>query len=265
MYQLRKYGFLACAMMMGLLQLAEAAPNFARTPEEEAMCQAMIYNNHDTSDRENWKHMHHFCDCMRFTNRAYAAIGNAQEVRYNLQNAIGGCNYVLGHTTADFYMRAEVHLQKGKALRLGGQENKAVGEFMEAIKGNPELALAYVELADIQARNKKFGEALKTVTEGLRHAPESKSLKRRYTELGGKLPYPEPLANKSSPAPAAAATPSAPQEQPTPAAVMPAEASVPANPAEKAADTTTSPPEFPKIGSPTNPWCRFCPDPVVKP
>jgi len=252
---------------IGLLCLlpALACADFAKTPQEEALCQAMIYNGHDTSDRDNWRHMHHYCDCIRFTNRAYSALGDWNDMRYNLGIGIGGCDYVLSHTKPDFYMRPEVHLQKGKALRLYRQENKAVSEFMEAIKGNPELAQAYVELADIQARNKKFGEALKTVTEGLRHAPESKSLKRRYTELGGKLPYPEPLANKSSPAPAAAATPSAPQEQPTPAAVMPAEASVAANPAEKAADTTTSPPEFPKIGSPTNPWCRFCPDPVVKP
>jgi tetratricopeptide (TPR) repeat protein len=250
MYQLRKYGFLACAMMMGLLQLAEAAPNFARTPEEEAMCQAMIYNGHDTSDRDNWRHMHHYCDCIRFTNRAYSALGDWNDMRYNLGIGIDGCDYVLSHTKPDFYMRPEVHLQKGKALRLYRQENKAVSEFMEAIKGNPELAQAYVELADIQARNKKFGEALKTVTEGLRHAPDSKPLKRRYTELGGKLPYPAPIV----------VAPAAPQTAKPDEAV----AGTPAVPAVSTADTQPAPAAEPavppKIGTPTNPYCRFCPD-----
>jgi len=261
--------------LLGLLPSLAGASDytkeFAKTPQEVAMCQAMVYDGHDTSDRDDWQHMHHFCDCIRFTNRAYSALGNWDEMRYDLQLAIGGCDYVLGHTKTDFYMRPEVHLQKGKALRLFRQENKAVGEFMEAIRGNPELAQAYVELADIQARNKKHGEALKTVTEGLRHVPDSKPLKRRYSELGGKLPYPEPLVKESPSAPEAAvpATPRSPsteqQASPVPAAVTPQDSAVPATSAAKPTDPDARPPETPKIGSPTNPWCRFCPDPVAKP
>ena len=216
------------------------------------MCKVMVYDRSDPADHGNWMHMHHYCDCLRFINRAYSAIGNWNAVHGNLQAAIGGCDYVLEHTTPDFYMRAEVHLQKGKALRLDRQENKAVGEFMEAIRGNPKLAQAYVELADIQAGNKKSGEALKTVTEGLRHVPDSKPLQRRYTELGGKLPYPTPIepaqvdtqAVKPDEDKAVASTPRAPVESP---------ANTPAPPA---AEPITPP----KIGSPQNPYCRFCPD-----
>lgn len=249
MYLLKKTGFLVCATLISLLQSIEAAADFAKTPQEEAMCQALIYDGHDTSDHRNWMHMHHFCDCMRFTNRAYSAIGNWNAVRGNLQAALDGCDYVLKATTPDFYMRAEVHLQKGKALRLDRQENKAVDEFMEAIRGNPELAQAYVELADIQARNKKSGEALKTVTEGLRHAPDSKPLKRRYTELGGKLPYPDPVAT----------VPVEPQVAKPDEAI----ASTPVVPVESTSDTPAAPAVEPvvqpKIGSPKNPYCRFCP------
>ena len=246
MNRLQKTGFLVCITLMGLLHPLGAAASFAKTPQEVAMCQALIYNGRDTSDSRNWMHMHHYCDCIRFTDRAYAAIGNWNAMHGNLGAAIDGCDYVLSHTTADFYMRPEVHLQKGKALMLDRQENKAVGEFMEAIRGNPGLAQAYVELADIQARNKKSGEALKTVTEGLRHAPDSKPLKRRYTELGGKLPYPAPIVTApaepqvAKPDEAAASASAAPGAA---TAVPPAEPDVPA-----------------KIGSPANPYCRFCPD-----
>lgn len=252
MYRLQKSGFLVCITLMGMLPTLEAAADFTKTPAEESMCQALIYNGRDTSDHGNWGHMHHFCDCMRFTNRAYAAFGNWNAVHGNLQAAIDGCDYVLRNTTPNFYMRAEVHLQKGKALKLDRQENKAIGELMEAIRGNPELAQAYVELSDIQARNMKSGEALKTVTEGLRHAPDSKPLKRRYTELGGKLPYPAPIATVpveplvAKPDETATSTPASPAEPTTgtPAAVTPV--------AEPLAE--------PRIGSPKNPYCRFCPD-----
>lgn len=250
MYRLQKTGFLVCVTLIGLLQSLGAAAEFAKTPEEEAMCQALIYNSHDTSDRRNWMHMHHFCDCMRFTNRAYSAMGNWNAVHGNLQAALDGCDYVLRNTTPDFYMRAEVHLQKGKALRLDRQEFKAVGEFMEAIKGNPKLAQAYVELADIQAHNKKSGDALKTVSEGLRYAPDSKPLRRRYTEFGGKLPYPAPIATtpvESQVAKPVEAAGSAPVVSVEPISGAP---DTPA--AETVAPT--------KIGSPPNPYCRFCPD-----
>ena len=122
---------------------------------------------------------------------------------------------------------------------------------MEAIRGNPGFDQAYAELADIQAHDEKPGEALKTVTEGLRHVPGSKPLKRRYTELGGKLPYPEPIA----PAPAEPQA-AQPDEVASPGPASPAEPAV-GGPVEA---TAVAPVAQPKIGSPDNPYCRFCPD-----
>lgn len=231
-----------------LPSLAGAVADFARTPQEEALCQAMVYSGRDQSERESWMHMHHFCDCIRFTNRAYSSLGNWNDMRYNLQIAVGGCDYVFKHAKPGFYMLPEVHLQKGKALRLYRQEGKALIEFMDAIRGNPTLAPAYMELADIQVRSKKPQEALKTVSEGLRHIPDSKPLKRRYTELGGKLPYPTPVA--AAPAPAIP-----PAENATPTPTSPAETTAPP-------PVTAAPAPIiePKIGSPKNPYCRFCPD-----
>lgn len=239
---------------------AGAVADFARTPQEEAMCQAMIYSGRDQSERESWMHMHHFCDCIRFTNRAYSSLGNWNEMRYNLQIAVGGCDYVFQHAKPGFYMLPEVHLQKGKALRLYRQEGKALTEFLAAIRGNPKLPAAYIELADLQARSKKTQEALKTVTEGLRHNPDSKPLKRRYTELGGKLPYPTPIVPTPDPVtPNAAAAPAAPTN-PSETTATPSVPS-PAAPTVASPPTTTAPETIePKIGSPKNPYCRFCPD-----
>ena len=245
MHRLQKTCFLACVTLMGLLPSLDAVAEYGATPQEAAMCKVMVWDRADPADHGNWMHMHHYCDCLRFISRAYSAIGDWKAVQGNVQRALQNCDYVLKATAPDFYMRAEVHLQKGKALRLGRQENKAVGEFMEAIKGNPKLDQAYVGLADIQAGNKKSGEALKTVTEGLRHAPDSKPLQRRYTELGGKLPYPTPI-----------------EPVPVDAQAVKPDASTPRAPVESTADTPAAPAVAPvvqpKIGSPKNPYCRFC-------
>jgi len=237
-----------------LPSLAGAVADFARTPQEEAMCQAMVYSGRDMSDRDNWMHMHHYCDCIRFTNRAYSALGDWNDMRYNLQIAIGGCDYVFKHAKPNFYMRPEIHLQKGKALKLFRQEGKALIEFIEAMRGNPKLPAAYMELADLQVRSKKTQEALKTVTEGLRHNPDSKPLKRRYTELGGKLPYPTPVFATPAPVPP-------PSETATPAPTSPAETTTTPTVTTESLPVPSAPtPIEPKIGSPKNPYCRFCPD-----
>jgi tetratricopeptide (TPR) repeat protein len=239
--------------MMGLLLPFEAVAGFALTPQEEVMCQSMVYNRRDPSDIGNWMHMHHYCDCIRFTNRAYSLLGNPNLMRESLEVAVGGCDYVLSHTQPDFYMRSEVHLQKGKALSLLRQEGKAINEFMEAIKGNPKLPQAYVELADIQARNKKPDEALKTVTEGLRHNPGTKSLQRRYTELGGKLPYPAQIEPPPVETRAAKV-----DETAAPIPVVSPDDSSAVTPATMT--PAAEPVASPLIGAPKNPYCRFCPD-----
>jgi tetratricopeptide (TPR) repeat protein len=245
--------------------IAQGASDFMATPKEQAMCQALIYNGHDTSNRQNWGHMHHFCDCVRFTNRAVAQTGS--ERAFELGRAIDGCDYVLSHTLPDFDMRGEVHLQKGKALRMAGKDGLAAAEFIKALSINPDLVNAYTALGDFYARIGKRGEALNFVSEGLKHVPNSKALQRRYTELGGKLPYPEPLKPEQ---PAMAPSP---DESPQTSTANPSIETTPAPEQEDVEtptknDTSTTPKQPAKppepgsaapIGTPANPWCRFCP------
>jgi hypothetical protein len=91
-------------------------------------------------------------------------------------------------------------------------------------------------------------------------------LQRLYKERGGKLPYPEPLARAAeapvAPAQAIREGETAEGEKPQDAVQL-----APASPAPEAAGggggrAEDQAPATPKIGSPTNPWCRFCPDPA---
>ncbi|MGB9128230.1 MAG: hypothetical protein WCB97_01140 [Thiobacillus sp.] len=242
---------------------AWAVEPYGATPAEQAMCQARVYSKLGKRD-ENTMHMHHYCDGLRFLDRAYSAsIRNKREVKYNVDVAIGNFNYILSHTKDDYVMRGEVHVGIARALKLLGRKGAAVAEFYKALRYDLGTADAFQALADYYLETGNKEKALEMTTEGLRRIPDTKGLKRRYTELGGKLPYPEPLVKQPSPAPAAEVASSSPS--PNPATVTSPEANVPAAPADQPAAPSISPPEPPKIGSPTNPWCRFCPDPVAKP
>ncbi|MEQ1600166.1 MAG: tetratricopeptide repeat protein [Methylophilaceae bacterium] len=236
---------------------------FGKTPQEAAMCTATIYAGRDTSDAKNWMHMHHFCDCVRYTNRAMVPSKDTKQIK--LETAIGNCDYVLGATTPDFYMRQYVYIQKGKALRMLGKDGLAAAEFMKALSMNSNLVAAYQEMSDFYSRLGKREEALKFTVDGLKHVPNSKALQRRYTELGGKLPYPEPLEIEK---PAMATpSPSSPNATPgTDVTVTPEQGNLetpPINGTSGSSKQTTkilTNESSTPIGSPTNPFCRFCPD-----
>jgi tetratricopeptide (TPR) repeat protein len=200
----------------------------------------------------DFNHIHHYCAGLNFLNRSYGMQGKDRQG--TLGAVVREFDYVLTHASPDFYLRAEILMNRGVALSLLKKTGEAVANLNQAVEKNPELPRAWMTLADLYEAQKQRAKALETVIEGLRHNPGTRSLQRRYTELGGKLPYPEPI----KPEPAQAATP--PETVTPPAAVEPAATT--AQPAEATPAQTTQTPETtaPKIGSPTNPYCRFCPD-----
>lgn len=207
----------------------------------------------------------HTCYGINFLNRYYRAKTSWQKKQY-LQNALGDFNYSVRHLSPGFKLMPEILYYRGLTYRLMGREAEAMGDFLKSIQLDPKYSKSVAELADLYARklaNPK--KALELVTEGLRHNAASRELRRRYDRLGGKQPYPEPYA-----VPAAPDTPkSAPVPTPTPAQEAPAaparsaaEPPPPATATERPAGTSPQPAT---PGSPTNPWCRFCPDPTPAP
>lgn len=187
----------------------------------------------------------HTCYGINWINRYYKSRGPAEK-RYSLQNALGDFNYSITKLPPDFPLMPEIHMYRGITHALMGRAGEATADLQKAIRMNPRLVRAYNELADLyENRLRQRDKALETIVEGLRHNPDIPSLQRRYTRLGGKLPYPEPLA---PPAPAVAETPAAPAQ------------AAPQEAAPAAAADTVQDAEKPKIGSPKNPYCRFCPD-----
>jgi len=200
---------------------------------------------------KDFLHTHHYCAGINFINRYYRARSQ-QDKRFNLNNARSDLQYMVTHAEPTFSLMPDVYLNLGVVYSLTNQTAQAITYFNKAIELNPRQPRAYNALSDYYVKSKQSAKALEIVTAGLRHNPDTKSLQRRYTELGGKLPYPEPI----EPAPAGDAVAAKPEGSATPApsSIEPAASSTPttAEPVEPIAE--------PKVGSPTNPYCRFCPD-----
>lgn len=255
--------FHTCQRVAGVLVfLLPTSPVYAAaaTPAEIAMlpayCDVKIGSrNQETENywvqqmgRENWTPMNHYCTGLLAMNRYYGQ--SRYEQRRTLSGAIWDFDYVLKYTQPDFYLRADFHYNRGKALLLQGKEGPAVSDFQKALELSPGMPSASIELAELYKKRGKKDLALTTLKTALERSPTNKGLRRRYREMGGDLAsIPEaPAAVKETQAPAAApgnANDGAPaKSEPGPAAVQ-------GKP--EAVDQ--------KIGNATNPWCRFCPDP----
>lgn len=260
----------ACLAM--LLPVAPALADWVPSPAEmaalPAYCVAKFNEGTNPASAKVWRasmgsdfmHIHHYCAGLNFLNRA-RSMSSGNDKQGVLGAAMGNFGYVLKHTQPDFYLRPEILMNRGVTQSMQGRDGAAVSDLLKAIEMDPKLPRAYIVLADLYAKQKNRSKALETVTAGLRHNPDTKSLQRRYTELGGKLPYPEPL--QSVAAEPAAGTPGA---SPAPVTASPTEPAPPvaassaAAPAATPATPAAQPATEPKIGSPTNPYCRFCPD-----
>lgn len=244
---------------------AWSVDDWKATPQERQMCEVMIatkaraFGVDRKANDPDWMTLNHYCDCLRFYNRALSNRGRRD---YFIHESLLGCNYVLDHVSEGFALRPEMHLRNGMSHDLLGNKAVAEGEYRQALYGAPFLAEAYLALGEIYMQRKNKDKAMQFIVEGLRYAPDSKGLKRRYKEWGGKEPFPEPYKPKLEPAPVSESKPSTdakPQEpEKKPASDY---ESMPA-PTTKAVASPAAP-NIP-IGSPTNPWCRFCPDPAKK-
>jgi len=212
--------------------------------------------NQVTKFQEPFHNTLHYCMGRTFLNRYYSSF-NRGDAATNLKLASDEFGYLVEHWYPD-YPAADIFLHRGIVLSLMKKNAEAVTDLTKSLSYDPRSVRTYLTLANIYGNQKQQKKALEVVTEGLRHAPESKALKQRYEELGGKLPYPEPIAVQPEPEMKA--------DSPKPKEIYP-EINV-ENPqaqtsntsehsiaTDKAADKETSP-----EGAPTKRWCRFCTD-----
>ena len=195
--------------------------------------------------------VHHYCGGLNYLNRYYQHGGGRAAASY-LSFAIDEFTYNVDHPHHPSPIEADIFFQRGLAYSLARKDAEAINDLQRALTLNPQSVRTYIKLADLFANMKVRNKALDVITDGLRQIPDSKALKRRYDELGGKQPYPEAIV--AAPAPQQ----TEPQEKPT----VPVTIHEPSEPtaAKQAGDAAageqgdTSTPS----GDSKNPWCRFC-------
>lgn len=202
-------------------------------------------------------HTHHYCGGLSYLKRYYGAT-TERERQVLLRLAQDNLEYMVNHASPGYSLMPDVYFRLGEVHRFAGRAGNAKASYDKSIELNPRVASAYGGLADLYIKLGQQSKALEVVSEGLRYNPETRSLQRRYRELGGKLPYPKQV-DPSPAAPDSSEQGNAPEtvtglkpETESPVAGD-AGASTPAS------STSTEAIEQ-RIGSPTNPYCRFCPD-----
>jgi len=189
---------LTLLLLCFLPAMGNAVEAFRSTPSETAMCKVKMrdYDPSLVSNPKDVGHMHHYCDCLRFANRALRYPSSDPRFKHNIRESIDGCSYVIRHVTPSFYMLPNVYVARGRAYLLAKEEGKAAGDFMKALALDREFVPAYIGLIKFYQKTGNKEEALKTAVEGLKRNPDSRPLKRRYLKLGGKEPFPEPIVSR---------------------------------------------------------------------
>lgn len=254
---------------------ALAGESYGPTPAETAMlppyCGGPGGGDWKTilGEARTWNN--HTCYGINSLNRYYRSR-SAGERKYHLQTALQDFNYSVSHLPETFPLMPEILYYRGVTLKLQGSVPLAMADWQKSISLDKHYVRSIQELADLYAKNLgKPEQALEVVTEGLRHNPDVKPLQKRYTRYGGKLPYPEPrVAIKPPQEGAPEAKGESEMAKAEKSDVEKAKAAAPTDAARTEAPSqqpdlgkAKEPSPAPVIGTPDNPWCRFCP--IVEP
>lgn len=172
---------------------------------------------------------HHYCWGMLSKMRHYSAVNKikrAQEIRIWHNNM----QFIVDWTQKqqiNWPYLPWIHKELAEAFLADKNPAKALQSAQKAISLNKEYPDGYIVLSDsyLAVGNRKM--ALEAASEGLRFAPNSKGLKRRYKELGGVMPFPQPTkSDETSPA-VAAMTEKSDATPPLPGNTEPASAELP--------------------------------------
>ena len=244
-----RYAFQLIAIIL-LAPMPAIATDLSFIPNAQEMlllppyCQVKFAESTDSPEWKMWSDrlapnfgdIHHYCVALNNVNRYWGAR-SALDRGYYLKVAMDNFDYMVKAAKPGFPLLSELYSNRGDVFKLQGQPGQAMLDYDQAIKSNPHLVRPYFQLIDLYQSEKKHNKSLEVATDGLRNNPDSKAMQRRYLELGGKRPFPKPVQTE-----AAKTDPDAKSENDA-----------------VAAPVDTPPEPAPKIGSPTNPYCRFCP------
>lgn len=174
-------------------------------PALPPVCVAMMTGNgkatfKDQFGAQAFGSMHHYCAGVNFVNRARKY---PKDRGFYFVNAKDEYQYVARAIEKNHWFRPQLHFELAQVLIQMRERAEAQALLVQALTVNAGYEPAYIALAALQWDAQMRDMALQTAGEGLRHIPNSKALQKAYLDYGGKMPFPEPVAQSPSPIPTA--------------------------------------------------------------
>jgi tetratricopeptide (TPR) repeat protein len=265
------FGALACVALLSLTAQSHAdrvtnereltlLPEYCRGTQgirEIAKLPKSAVESYYKTYGETYHHLHHYC-------WALMSEYNAQKIpekgpRNNkLHQAIRDIDYVLNKNPPDtFQPLAEIYTTRARILFKLDRPGEAAADLVKATNVRPAYPPAFAQLSDYYLKIGQRDKAIAVLEEGVAHHASPTSLLRKLEKLG--KPY------QGAPGSALAKPPQEAPTAPADSAAVPGPNVQPAQagPSEALPAATASPDgapaEPPRIGTPENPYCRFCP------
>ena len=155
------------------------------------MFRGIVRGGNDPAEIKRWytvmgdtfHHMHHYCLGLMKTNRATILARSRYDRDFYLRDAIVEFDYVIERAPADFVLLPEFFTKKGENLLRLGKPAQGMAEFQRAIELKPDYWPPYEAISDHYMSTGDIAKAREALEKALSFSPESKSLKRRLTEV----------------------------------------------------------------------------------
>ena len=150
-----------------------------------------VSENHRKVPSKEWEnflgsdfdHVHHFCIVYVWIGRAYkAGIGSSQG-KYLLGMADDDLTYFIDRMRPGSPLAAEAYTKRGEVYLMQKNYRAAELSFMKAREINPERSQPYFFWAHHLFVSGQYKEALVTAEEGLKYAPQSRTLKTLVADI----------------------------------------------------------------------------------
>lgn len=125
-------------------------------------------------------HYHHYCWAVLYARRAERL---AAESRFNYGRVVDNLDYVIRNSDPDFALLPDVYVQKGEALDELERRAEAEAAYRNAIHAKVDYVPAYVALAQHYIEARDVDAARRTIEEGLKYDPSSKTLAEKKAAL----------------------------------------------------------------------------------
>ena len=144
--------------------------------------------------------MHHYCWALINLGRAQKPAVPANLRQATREYAIADMQYIVKNTEPDFIMLPEIYTKIGDVQLSLKHPSEANDAFARARSLKPDYWPAYIGWAEYLRRAGEKARARELVAEGLSYAPQSKTLRSLFTELGGDPATVQPRPASEKPA-----------------------------------------------------------------